>query len=190
MSSTNPDTVYCHNCGLQLPAGATFCPRCGTAVYVPPAGAQQPQQQAPPYYNRRAYKEWKRQQKQERMEKGGTGFTIGPIVGGAILIWLGISFYLEQIKYFASGNWWAFFIAGLGFIIMLQGVLLYSRLHRAVIGPFLAGGILVLIGVAFFYSSFGNLWPLLLVVIGIAIVASAFVARRRTPNPLLGESSS
>jgi hypothetical protein len=198
VSSPNSGKAYCHNCGAELPPGATFCPKCGTPVYVaPPAGAPPPaapppSSQPPPYYDRRAYREWRRQQrgekgekgeKYEKGEKGGPGGgLIGPLIGGAILVWLGISFYLQDIGYL-SGNWWAVFVIGLGFIIMFQGVLFYTRLHRAVIGPFIGGGILVLVGLAFFYNGLGNLWPLILVVIGLAVVASAFTARRRSPSP-------
>ncbi len=66
-----------------------FCPKCGTAVYVPPTAPQQP----PPYYDRRAYKDARRQQRRqekaeknvkgEKGEKGGGGALIGPIIGGA-----------------------------------------------------------------------------------------------------------
>src|SRR5579862_6267959 len=137
---------YCHKCGTELPPGATFCPVCGTPVYTPPSGTstQQPgttpppSSTPPPYYDRHAYKEWRREQrrnekgekneKNEKDEKGGGGAIIGPIIGGAILIWLGITFYLKQIGYL-TGNWWALFLVGVGIIIILQGVLIYSRHH-------------------------------------------------------------
>ena len=197
-------TKYCHKCGSELPPGATFCPVCGTPVYsAPPTGTSQPpptsttppppSQQPPPYYDRHAYREWRRQQrynekgekgeKNEKGEKGGAGGSvIGPLIGGAILIWLGITFYLQQIGYL-TGNWWALFLVGVGIIIILQGVLIYSRHRRPFYGPFIGGGVLVIIGLSIINSSLANLWPLILVVIGIAIVASAFGARRRTPNP-------
>ena len=188
---------YCHNCGSELPPGATYCPKCGTSVYVsppsstgaPPPSTSTPSPSQPPsYYDRRERRRQEKEEKSEKSEKGekgekGGGGIIGPIIGGGILIWLGISFYLQQIGYFPSGNWWAFFIVGIGLILILLGILLYSRSRRPVIGYFIGGGILVLIGLSFLYNSLGNLWPLILVLIGIAILASAFTARRRTPNP-------
>jgi len=198
---------YCHKCGAELPSGATFCPVCGTPVFVPPpTGPSQPpptpttppppSTTPPPYYSRREYRDWRREQrrnekqekqekheKSEKGEKGAGGTIIGPIIGGAILIWLGLSFYLQQINYFPSGNWWAFFVVGLGIIIILQGVLLYSRSRRPFFGPFIGGAVLVIVGLSFLYGSLSNFWPLILVVIGIAILASAFGARRRNPAP-------
>jgi hypothetical protein len=192
-------TRYCHKCGAELPPGATFCPVCGTPVYSPAGTNEQPQPGStpppstpPPYYDRRAYREWRREQRRnkkgeknekgEKGEKGGGSAITGPIIGGAILIWLGITFYLQEISVL-SVNWWALFLVGLGIILILQGFLIYSRNHRTFFGPFIGGGVLVLIGLSAFYASVSTLWPLILVVIGIAILASAFGARRRTPSP-------
>lgn len=195
LSSTpyNSANQYCHNCGAPLPPGALFCPRCGTAVPSTQSTGAPP----PPYYDRQSYRDWRRQQrrseKDEKNEKGekgekaekggGGGALLGGIIGGAILIWLGISFYLQEIGYLAAFNWWALFIAGIGVILIFQGVYLYTRSRKPIIGPLIGGGILLVIGLAFFFNSFVNLWPLILVIIGLAIVASAFGARRRTPPP-------
>lgn len=174
----------------MLPQSASFCPRCGTPVSAQGTGAP------PPYYDKPSYKEWRRQQRRsekseknekgekgEKAEKGGSGALFGAIIGGAILIWLGVSFYLQEIGYLAAFNWWALFIAGIGVILILQGIFMFARNRRPIIGPLIGGGILLIIGLAFFFNSFVNLWPLILVVIGLAIVASAFGARRRTPPP-------
>jgi len=198
---SNP-SKFCHNCGSELPPGSTFCPKCGTPVFVsppsstttpPPSSSGAPSPSQPPtYYDRRDYRrerrrhekqeKYEKQEKGEKGEKGGGGI-IGPIIGGGILIWLGISFYLQQIGYF-TGNWWAVFIVGIGLILIVQGLLLYSRHKRPIIGPFIGGGVLVVIGLSFLYNSLGNIWPLILVVVGIAVLASAVTARRRTPNPV------
>jgi len=193
---------YCHNCGSELPPGATFCPKCGTPVYVstPSSGGAPPPSTSgspppPTYYDSRDYRRQRRRQekqekneKQEKHEKGekgekGGGGIIGPLIGGAILIWLGITFYLQQIGYF-TGNWWAFLIVGIGIILIIQGLLLYSRHKRVIIGPLIGGGVLVLVGLSFLYNYVGDIWPLILVVVGIAVLASALTARRRTPNPV------
>jgi len=197
---SNP-SKFCHNCGSELPLGATFCPKCGTLVYVsppsstgapPPSSSAPSPSQPPTYYDRREYRRERRRQekneKHEKHEKGekgekGGGGIIGPLIGGGILIWLGISFYLQQIGYFTS-NWWAVFIVGIGLILIVQGLLLYARNKRPNLGPFIGGSVLILIGLSFLYNSLGNIWPLILVVIGIAVLASAFTARRRTPNPV------
>jgi hypothetical protein len=107
---------------------------------------------------------------------------VGSLIGGSILIWLGITFYLQQAGYFIA-NWWALFLIGLGVILILMGGLYSSRAHRPVISPFIGGAILLFIGLAFFYTIFNFFWPLILVIIGLAIVASAFTARRHSPEP-------
>ncbi|MDA4129718.1 MAG: zinc-ribbon domain-containing protein [Thaumarchaeota archaeon] len=194
---------YCHKCGSELPPGAVFCAVCGTPVYTPSsAGPSQspttptnpPLSTPPPYEDRRTYREWRRErrrnekgeknEKYEKGEKGGAGGGItGPLIGGTILIWLGITFYLQQLGRFPNNNWWALFLVGLGIILIFQGVLLYSRSHHPFYGPFIGGAVLVLIGLSSLFGSLDNLWPLLLVIIGFAVLASAFGMRRRTPSP-------
>ena len=75
-------------------------------------------------------------------------------------------------------------IVGIGLILIVQGILLYSRHKRVIIGPLIGGGILFLVGLSFLYNFLGFIWPLILVVVGLAILASALTARRRTPNPV------
>ena len=173
---------FCQNCGLELPTGASFCPRCGTTTA---GGAPQ---QPSTYYRRRdhrheKYEKQEKHEKNEKGEKGGRGGNvIGPIVGGLILIWLGITFYLQQAGTISSDHWWAYFVAGIGVIIILQGFLLYARNGHAVFGPFIGGAVLVFVGLSFAYNAWSNFWPFIIVIIGVAILGSA-LARSRTPSP-------
>ena len=181
MSSSG--SAYCHKCGAELPVGSSFCPKCGTPITASAAEAPQAQ-----YYRRgreyrhEKYEKQEKHEKNEKGEKGRGGSIIGPVIGGAILIWLGLTFYLQQVGTFPAANWWAYFIMGIGIIIILQGVLLYSRHRRPIYGPFIGGAILFLIGLSFVYNAWNDFWPLIIVVIGIAILASA-LARSRTPAP-------
>jgi hypothetical protein len=40
-------------------------------------------------------------------------------IGGGVLIWLGISFWLAQSGTVSWTNWWAYFIAGLGALLII-----------------------------------------------------------------------
>ena len=178
---------FCHKCGAELPAGSSFCARCGTPVAGAAEGVPGPQ---PTPYGARRYRNEKseKQEKHEKEEKGEKsgggrrGNVIGSIVGGLILVWLGITFYLQQIGTIPPSNWWAYFIAGIGVIIILQGILLYSMRRRPFYGPFIGGAVLLFVGLSFIYNAWGSFWPLILVVIGVAILVSA-LARSRTPRP-------
>lgn len=181
------ESRFCHKCGAELPPGAQFCAKCGSPVGATGA-AQPPPPQPPTYAPRREHRNEKNEkqekhEKEEKGEKGRGGNVIGPVIGGLILVWLGITFYLQQTGTIPSDNWWAYFIAGIGAIIILQGLLLYSTRKRAIFGPFIGGAILLFIGLAYIFSASQALFPLILVIIGVAILASA-LARSRTPRPV------
>jgi len=111
---------------------------------------------------------------------------LGALVGGLILVWLGATFFLEQNGYLPTGDWWAYFIAGVGAILVLEGVVIYSEGRRG-IGPVIGGAILILIGlssISAYQLSFGtNLWPLLLVALGVVVILGGLASRRRVPAP-------
>ena len=178
---------FCHNCGAELTSGAVFCSKCGSRVGgVSATSASSPSDQprrANRDYRHEKYEKQEKHEKNEKGEKGRGGNVIGPIVGGLILVWLGITFYLQQIGSISSDNWWAYFVVGIGAIIILQGFLMYFRRRRPIYGPFIGGAVLVLVGLSFIYNAWGNFWPFILVIIGIAILASA-LARSRTPRPV------
>ncbi len=180
------ESKFCHKCGAELPPGAMFCAKCGSPVEAPASTASASQ---PPIYTRHRERRNEKNEKQEKHEKeekgekGRGGNIIGPVIGGLILVWLGITFYLQQTNTIPSDNWWAYFVAGIGAILILQGILLYSRRRRAIFGPFIGGAILLFVGLAYIFSASENLFPLILVIIGVAILASA-LARSRTPKPV------
>ncbi len=183
------ETRFCPRCGSQVPADAAFCPRCGAQLSAT-TQAPTPSQPPTPYYSRREYRRHEKQEKNEKAEKGEKGrgpggSLIGPIVGGLILIWLGVTFYLQESGVISSSNWWAYFLVGIGVILIIQGLLFYARSRRTSFGPFIGGVILILIGLTYISNySFGNLWPLILVAIGVAVIASAYAGRRRSPAPV------
>lgn len=163
--------------------GAAFCAKCGARVgAAPPPGA------APSGYRGREYRREKqekqeKQEKNEKQEKGRGGSIIGPVIGGLILIWLGITFFLQQSNYLPSDTWWAYFVTGIGVILIGYGVAIYAAKRRPFIGPLIGGVVLVLIGLGSVTSWNLSFWPLIFVVLGALIMLSAITARRRSPTP-------
>ncbi len=122
-------------------------------------------------------------EKNEKNEKGRGGDLTGPITGGLILIWLGVTFYLQENDYIAPGNWWAYFLMGIGAILIFQGGLRYAMSRKPFIGSFIGGAVLLIIGFAFVQNLAVNLWPLIFVAIGAGVMLSALSGRRRRPSP-------
>jgi hypothetical protein len=188
------ESKFCHKCGAPLPSGSSFCPNCGTPVA--PAGAVSgpgPVPPSPPYapyserHHHREEKEekYEKQEKGEKSEKGRGGDIAGAITGGLVLVLLGVLFYLAQTNYITItwSNWWEYFIIGLGFILIIQGLVRWGSRGRMYTGSFIGGAVLIVVGAVFVSEANIELWPLILVVIGIAVVASAFTGRRRAPAP-------
>jgi hypothetical protein len=172
------DNKYCSKCGAELPDSATFCPKCGTPV----SQAAQASQPAPAGGHYR-YEKHEKQEKEEKHEKGRGGDITGAVVGGLILILLGVTFYLQQLNLISSDLWWAYFIIGLGAILILQGAMRRTRSGRPFTGSIIGGAILLLIGLAFVLERQAIIWPLILVVIGVVVILSGLAGRRRVPNP-------
>jgi hypothetical protein len=177
---------FCSRCGSKVPPGAAFCATCGLAAASIPSGGQSaPPSPAYGYSRRRHEKEEKHEkgEKNEKNEKGRGGDITGAITGGLILIWLGVTFFLQQNNYISSGNWWAYFLMGIGAILILQGLLRFGTSRRPFTGPLIGGVVILIIGFAFVQGFTVNLWPLVLVAIGVAVLLSAAVGRQRRPAP-------
>lgn len=122
----------CPNCGAKIREDMNFCPKCGTSIKTQQAAAPAPTPTAPqPVPAPRAEKEEKRE-KEEKEEKGKRGERMekeyrygareysfmGPLIGGLVLIFLGIAFYLML----TSGVRWetlgALFFIVIGIIVI------------------------------------------------------------------------
>jgi len=118
---------YCSKCGAKVREEMSFCPKCGTPLKV-----VQPPVEAVPTVPQRVEKAEKREErekeekhekteKEERYEKREFGY-IGPLVGGFILLFVGLIFYLIVT---ASLRWevaWAFFFIVIGIVIIVGAV--------------------------------------------------------------------
>ena len=176
---------FCQRCGYPLPFGAAFCPRCGAAAAPSPTATPSPQQ--PPALQRHEKGEkHEKREKNEKGEKSVHGGMLGPIVGGLILIWLGTAFFLEQNGNLPSDIWWAYFISGVGIILIVEGAYIYSRGHVG-IGPLIGGAFLTFAGLSAIsthnYTIPSQLGALAIVVMGVLVLVVGLTFRRRVPAP-------
>jgi xanthine/uracil permease len=113
----------------------------------------------------------RRRQRAER--RGGFGFG-GPEVAGAFLILLGVIFLIQNFGVRLPQNWWAVFILIPALISFASAWQMYQRqgeVTGAVRGGIAAGVVLTLIALSFFAGvEWGRLWPVILVLVGIAIL--------------------
>lgn len=176
------ETKNCTRCGAAMVSGAAFCSSCGTPVSE---GASSTGVRPPtPFAMRREKHE--KNEKQEKREKGEKhekgGDRGGAVVGGLILIWLGFSLYLDQIQFFPGAAWWAYFLSGLGVILILSGIIRRTRAGQPLTGSVIGGAILLVIGLTGLLR-IGSFWPWVLVLLGIVVIISGMTARRRSPQP-------
>ena len=166
---------FCPKCGAEIPEEAEFCPYCGTRLREGKA--------------RRVHEEkHEKREKEEKTEKGEKhekeADKTGPITGGLILIYLGITFYLAFNDIISWEKWWAYFLLGLGGILIIRAAMIsvMTKRVRVAYGSLIGGVVLCLIG-ATGVLGIKHWWPLILVALGIAIIISALRERKKSPRP-------
>ena len=118
--------AQCPKCGSEVSEEMSFCPKCGAALKIqpppPPAGTR-------PTRYRKSEKSEKdeKHEKDEKGEKGekgekqGYGF-LGPLIGGLILVFLGVAFWLELTGVLSARYMWSFFLLLIGFVIIIAAL--------------------------------------------------------------------
>jgi hypothetical protein len=105
---------------------------------------------------------------------------ISAILGGVFLILLGVLLFLASQGILSWDKWWQFLIIGLGIIFLIDIVIRYqkegSRGFR--IGRLIAGIVLIGVGVAFLLGNV-SWWPLIIIVVGVAIIVGGLVRSRQ-----------
>ena len=103
-------------------------------------------------------------------------------VGAVVLIALGLIFLAQNMTGFAWGNWWALFIlipAGFACARAWQAYQAAGRLTREASGPFVGGLVLTTVALIFLFElSWGLLWPVFLILGGIAVLLGALGNRQ------------
>lgn len=96
------------------------------------------------------------------------------VTGGLILILLGVLFLLATMDYILWSEWWAYFLMGLGAILILE-VIIRSRspsYRQHITGKLIGGVVLIIIGGSFVIGM-SNWWPLILIGVGVMLLFSS-----------------
>jgi hypothetical protein len=123
---------FCPKCGNKITEDMVFCPKCGAPLKVEQQASAQPSR--PPAY--RHEKEEKREkgekgEKAEKREKHEYAF-IGPLIGGLVLIFIGLTAYLSISGMVERRIWGAMLFIIIGLLIIIgaaYGAMLASRRH-------------------------------------------------------------
>ena len=112
---------------------------------------------------------------------------IGSVIGALVLIWLGVIFLAvqnpEMVRLPFSISWdnvWAFFLVGLGGLLILEALLrVVFPAHRRIVGPLIWGIIFLVIGMAGLFPGMGleKLWPLALIAGGLGLLLTNVLRR-------------
>jgi CDP-diglyceride synthetase len=102
------------------------------------------------------------------------------VTGGSILILLGVLFLLATLDIVSWGDWWKYFLCGLGFIFILEAVLRSGdpKFRQHITGRLIAGTVLILIGGSFIFGV-TNWWPFILIGVGVALVISTLWGKKK-----------
>jgi preprotein translocase subunit SecF len=103
----------------------SFCPKCGASLTLGRATAPPSAETGSAPYRRYEKTEEKsekheKHEKQEKYEKREYSF-IGPLVGGLILLFIGLSLYLAAV-HISTTTLWAFFFILIGLLVIIGGV--------------------------------------------------------------------
>lgn len=109
---------YCPRCGKEVAQDTKFCHNCGADLR--PGG--RPTADAGVGRAEKSEKEEKgeKSEKEEKHEKEGS--PIGALVGGLILIFIGVTFYLTTTSVISVREAWPYFLVFLGLVIIIIAV--------------------------------------------------------------------
>jgi hypothetical protein len=94
---------------------------------------------------------------------------------GLTLVLFGVLFLLNQTGAVVGDAWWQWLLIGLGSISIIDGLARwFSPGHRwGIFGKFLGGVVMILVG-SLFMAGFGQWWPVIIIVAGVAVMSRVF----------------
>ncbi len=101
-----------------------------------------------------------------------------PIFFGLVLILIGVLFFLQNQGLIGADRWWQYFLVGLGIIFLIDAAFRYRQGpdEGAARGRVIVGVILMGIGIVFLAGA-SAWWPLILIVVGVAVIAGGLWRR-------------
>lgn len=107
---------YCTECGIEVSEEHNYCPSCGMPLRA----------ERVIYRTERGEKQEKgekmdKQEKGEKYEKGEVSPVL-PLVGGLILIFMGVIYYLNAFRVVVIREVWPYFIILLGLVIIVAAI--------------------------------------------------------------------
>lgn len=108
------------------------------------------------------------------MEKKHKRDPLSGVTGGLILILLGALFLLATLDYIRWSEWWAYFLIGLGAILIIEVIIRSTSpsYRQDITGKLIGGVVLIVIGGAFVFGM-SNWWPLILIAVGVGLLFSS-----------------
>jgi len=102
------------------------------------------------------------------------------ITNGLILILLGVLFLMATLDYLSWGEWWAYFLIGLGAIFLFEVAVRAASPgnYQRFTGKLIAGIVLIIIGSAHIFGLV-TWWPLVLIAVGLAMIVSYFLGGKK-----------
>lgn len=120
--------AQCPKCGNEVSNEMSFCPKCGAPLKMqtPPPTETRSRQ----YRRNEKSEKGEKREKEEKGEKGGRGEKgekqgygfLGPLIGGLILIFLGVTFWLELAGVLSGAYVWSFFLLLVGIVIIIAAL--------------------------------------------------------------------
>ena len=105
---------------------------------------------------------------------------ISGIGTGVFLLLLGILLFLTNRGILSWDKWWQFLIIGIGIILLVDTLVQYQKdsAREIRIGGLIGAIIVIAVGVAFLVSNVAW-WPLVIILLGVAIIVSGLLRRGR-----------
>ena len=170
---------YCSKCGAELADDSAFCPSCGHQVGAPVEASRRSKGGEK---GEKGEKNEKDQEKGEKSEKG-EGDSTGAFIGGSIIVLLGSLLLLQNYDYVSSDDFGAFFLTGIGAILLLAGILRYASGRPAAKGFLIGGVALTALGIADVGGFDEWSGAIFLIAIGIMVVVWGISTSRKNPKP-------
>jgi len=126
-----------------------------------------------------------RRHEEKHAEEKGEKYRRDPfsaIFVGLIIVWAAALWFLRAEGIIVLGEWWQWFIVGLGAIFIIDRLIRYASPanRRPIFGRIIVGVILIAVGISLI-CGVQTWWPLIVAIVGIAFIVYG-IYRARKPR--------